>query len=92
MIVFIRDRIRDAGEMDIYSGKAGGTLAGHTATPRAVYGACETLEGAQVDGVVIIEFPDMVAARAWYDSPAYVEARKHRHLGSDYRVFITETI
>jgi uncharacterized protein (DUF1330 family) len=34
----------------------------------------------------------MAAARAWYDSPAYVEARQHRHLGSDYRVVITETL
>lgn len=92
MIIFIRERIRDASEMEIYNGKAGATLAGHTATPRAFYGPCETLEGAPVEGVVVVEFPDMAAARAWYDSPAYAEARKHRHLGSDYRVFITETI
>lgn len=92
MIIFIRERIRDAAEMETYSGKAGATLAGHAGTPRAFYGACETLEGAPVEGAVVIEFPDMAAARAWYDSPSYTEARKHRHLGSDYRVFITETL
>jgi len=27
---------------------------------------------------VILEFPDMDAARAWYDSPAYLEARRLR--------------
>jgi uncharacterized protein (DUF1330 family) len=32
----------------------------------------------------------MAAARAWYDSPAYQAAVKHRFLGADYRVFITE--
>lgn len=92
MIIFIRERIRDASAFETYGKKAGPTLAGHPGTPRAFYGACETLEGAPVEGVVVIEFPDMAAARAWYDSPAYVEARQHRHLGSDYRVFITETL
>lgn len=92
MIIFIRERVRDAGEMEIYGGKAGATLAGHPATPRAFYGACETLEGAPVEGAVVVEFPDMASARAWYESPAYTEARQHRHLGADYRVFITETL
>lgn len=92
MIIFIRERVRDVPEMETYGGLAGATLAGHAATPRAFYGACETLEGAPVEGAVIVEFPDMAAARAWYDSPAYTEARKHRHLGADYRVFITETL
>lgn len=38
---------------------------------------------------MIVEFPDMDAARAWYHSPAYQEARKSRFQGADYRVFIT---
>ena len=92
MIIFTRERVRDAAEMETYGGKAGPTLAGYAGTPRAFYGPCETLEGAPVEGAVVIEFPDVAAARAWYDSPAYAEARKHRHLGADYRVFITETL
>ena len=92
MIIFIRERIRDAKAFETYGQMAGPTLAGHPGTPRVVYGACETLEGAPVEGVVVVEFPDMAAARAWYDSPAYVEARQRRHLGSDYRVVITETL
>lgn len=92
MIIFTRERVRNADAMETYGKMAGPTLAGHPGTPRAFYGACETLEGAPVEGAVVIEFPDMAAARAWYDSPAYTEARQHRHLGSDYRVFITETL
>ncbi len=39
-------------------------------------GATEVLEGdRQPHRMVILEFPDMDAARAWYGSPAYVEAR-----------------
>jgi uncharacterized protein (DUF1330 family) len=32
----------------------------------------------------------MEEAKAWYDSPAYQQARLHRRLGGDYRVFILE--
>jgi uncharacterized protein (DUF1330 family) len=42
-------------------------------------GATEVLEGDRVPNrVVILEFPSMDAARAWYDSPQYVEARAAR--------------
>jgi uncharacterized protein (DUF1330 family) len=42
-------------------------------------GATEVLEGDRVPHrTVILEFPDMQTARAWYDSPAYVEARHAR--------------
>ncbi|WP_446718995.1 DUF1330 domain-containing protein [Halomonas sp. SH5A2] len=34
----------------------------------------------------------MAAARAWYESPAYQEARQHRFQGADYRVFIVDGI
>ncbi|HQV04594.1 MAG TPA: DUF1330 domain-containing protein [Novosphingobium sp.] len=37
-----------------------------------------------------MEFPDMDAARAWYHSDAYQEARRVRFQGADYRVFITQ--
>jgi uncharacterized protein (DUF1330 family) len=54
------------------------------------YGKTEMLEGAPIEGAVIVEFPTIEAAKAWYDSPAYKEAREHRFKGADYRVFITE--
>ena len=42
-------------------------------------GATEVLEGDRVPHrTVILEFADMQAARAWYDSPAYLEARSLR--------------
>ncbi|MBK8630636.1 MAG: DUF1330 domain-containing protein [Sphingomonadales bacterium] len=91
-IVFTRERLRDQAAMDAYSAKAGPSLAGHEGKPHAYYGKHETLEGAPIDGAVIIEFPSIDAAKAWYDSPAYTEARAHRFQGADYRVFITETL
>ena len=91
-IVFIKEREHDAAAMADYAAKAGPTLGGHTARPLAYYGPIETLEGPEAGGCVIIEFPDMDAARAWYRSDAYQEARRVRFQGADYRVFITQGI
>lgn len=38
---------------------------------------------ADADGVMIQSFPDMVAAKAWYDSPEYTTARAHRFQAAD---------
>lgn len=89
-LIFIRDRVRDEAKLAEYAPLAQQSTAGHPLEPLAFYGPVETLEGAQADGVVLIKFPDMAAARAWYDSPAYTEARAHRHLGADYRVVIAD--
>ena len=89
-VVFTRERLRDADGFGAYSAAAGPTIAGHVATPLAFYGKTETLEGAEVDGVVLIAFPTAAEARAWYDSPAYAAAREQRFKSSDYRVFITD--
>jgi uncharacterized protein (DUF1330 family) len=51
-----------------------------------------TLEGAQVEGAVIAEFPSVEEARAFYDSPAYQEAAQHRFRGAVYRGLIVEGV
>ena len=89
-IVFTRERLRDKPEFDIYSGAVGATMAGHSGKVLAAYGKSETLEGAPIEGAVIVEFPTLEAAKAWYDGPAYREVRVHRFKAADYRVFITE--
>ena len=89
-VVFTRERTRDQAEMDTYSKMAGAAMAGQEVKPHVIYGKCETVEGAPIEGAVIIEFPTTDAAKAWYNSPAYTAARAHRYLGADYRCFITE--
>ena len=89
-LVFIKEREHDGAAMAAYGPKAGQSLGGHPGKPLAFYGPIETLEGPEALGSVIIEFPDMDAARAWYNSPAYQEARQHRFQGADYRVILTQ--
>ena len=89
-LVFIKEREHDAAKRADSAGKAGGSLAGHNAKPLAYYGAIETLEGPEALGSVIVEFPTMGEARAWYRSDAYQQARADRFAGADYRVFLTQ--
>ena len=89
-LVFIKEREHDSTAMANYAAKAGASLDGHTAKPLAYYGASETLEGPEAAGCVIIEFPTMDAARAWYRSEAYQAARQLRFQGADYRVILTQ--
>lgn len=89
-VIFIRNRITDQAAMDAYSKLAAGARGDHPIKPLAFYGRAEALEGDAVDGIVIIEFPDMASAHAWYDSPAYQEAKQHRLKGADYRVVLVE--
>ncbi|MYL83391.1 DUF1330 domain-containing protein [Desulfovibrio aerotolerans] len=89
-LIFIREKMRDATEYDRYKQLAPEAMQGHAFTPHVVYGPCETLEGPDAQGVVVLEFASREEARAFYCSPAYQEASRHRHLGCDYRVLLTE--
>ncbi|EYF04438.1 DUF1330 domain-containing protein [Chondromyces apiculatus] len=91
-IVFLRERTHDPAQLDAYARKAPAASAGHALTPHAVYGHHEVLEGHDVEGVAIIAFPTLAEARAWYDSPAYRDARAHRLRGADYRAVLVEGV
>lgn len=89
-VVFTREETTDLDELAQYAEKAPKARPGHDLTPLAFYGDFEVLEGNPMEGAVILRFPDKAAARAWYDSPAYQDAMKHRQKGSKYRVFIID--
>lgn len=89
-VVFVREKMKDPTEMATYTAKAGPSLQGHDVTVHAAYGRHEVLEGPEMEGAVIVSFPTFAEAKAWYDGPAYREAREHRFKGADYRGFIVE--
>jgi uncharacterized protein (DUF1330 family) len=43
-----------------------------------------------LEGVVLIEFPDVAAAKAWYESPAYQHAKQYRDGAADTEFFIID--
>jgi len=89
-MVFTRLRTRDEAELDVYRKTVGPSLAGHEFKTLANRSPSEVLEGPQVECVIILEFPTRTEAKAWYASPAYQEAAKHRFLGADYSATIVE--
>ncbi|MBD9644185.1 DUF1330 domain-containing protein [Pantoea sp. PNT02] len=91
-VVFIKDETLDQDEMATYAEKAGQARGDHPITPLAFYGALETLEGPEAEGVVVLEFPDAEAAKGWYFSPAYQEAKAHRLKGAKYRVLLVNGV
>ncbi len=90
--VFMRDETTDPAELKTYGEKVRPTFKGHDAKILAAYGKQEAVEGPAPEGVVVIEFPTMEAAKAWYDSPAYKEVREHRFKGAKYRAVLVQGV
>ena len=90
IIVLREGPVRDADAMAHYQSRSRESGSGHNLTPRVVYGAVEALEGVAPDGVVVLEFPTVKEAKAWYDSAAYQEALPFRLKAADWRAFIVE--
>lgn len=91
-VVFIRDETLNDAEMATYAEKAGKARGDHPINALAFYGALETLEGPEAEGVVVLEFPNVEAAHAWYDSPEYQAAKEHRLKGAHYRVVLVQGV
>lgn len=90
-VFFIRESaIRDQAEMDLYRSSNRDKAPNPNLTPLVVYGSMETLEGAPPDGVVLLKFPTVEDAKAWYHSAEYQAAAAHRMKAADYRAFIVE--
>jgi uncharacterized protein (DUF1330 family) len=80
----------DPAELAIYSRMNRENPRDPKLTPLIVYGAAEALEGPAPDGIVLLQFPTVEDARAWYESPGYQAAIPHRRNGADYRVMIIQ--
>ena len=91
-VILIRDKMLDQAEFDLYAPAAREARADHQITPLAFYGQHQVLEGADVEGAVILQFPTFEEAQAWYNSPAYQKALEHRLKGAEYRVLIVQGV
>lgn len=91
-VVFTREKTLDQRELEAYWARVKATMDGHRLKVLAAYGQHLTLEGSDVEGVVIAEFPTLQEARDWYESPAYQEAARHRHRGAVYRGLVVQGV
>lgn len=83
-IVFQRVKTMDQASLDQYAASVSASFQDREVQFLATYGEQETLEGPPMEGVVILQFPDMASARDWYHSDAYQSAAKHRFAGAEY--------
>jgi uncharacterized protein (DUF1330 family) len=79
-MVFIRHSTGDPKELETRMVPA--TLVCHPVSVRVAYGHHEVVEGPEIEGIAILEFPTVDAAKAWYNSPA---TRKHASIASKVR-------
>lgn len=94
LIVYRETPVRDPEAIAEYSRRnqenAAASQAQFGTRPLVVYGRSEGLEGANPDGVVVLEFPTYEQAKGWYESPEYQEAMQYRLKAADWRVVIVE--
>lgn len=91
-LVFMKEKTLDPAELVVYQQKVVPTLGTYGLKILVAYGRHEVLEGAPTEGVVIVEFPTVAAAKTWYSSPAYREAREHRFRGAEFRCVLVEGV
>ena len=89
--VYICQEVFDRAELEIYWKEIGSTLEGYEVKNLAAYTHFEHLEGDDVEGVALVEFPSIEEARRWYTSEAYRQVRKHRQNGARYIGLLVES-
>ncbi len=90
LIVLREGPVRDMEAYNEYQRMNRENPPGALLKPLVVYGAIHGLEGAEPDGVVMLEFDTVDDARAWYESPEYQAALPYRLRSTDWRAFIVE--
>jgi uncharacterized protein (DUF1330 family) len=76
-----------------YRDRAAAAIARYGGRYLARVGGIETLEGDwQPRRIIVVEFPDMEKARAWYRSPEYAEALKFRDAALSRNLILVDGI
>jgi len=86
-----RVNVTDAKKYEDYKKLSPAAIAAYGGKFLSRGGKVETVEGeTETRRVVIVEFPDMEAARAFYDSPQYRKARAAREGAAEAQFIIVE--
>ena len=84
-------QVTDPGMLEEYKAISPATVARYGGKFLARGGVCEMLEGDWMPKrLVILEFPDLQAARSWLDSAEYAPARRLRQLASKSNLVVIE--
>lgn len=89
-VIVLMEEISDPGALDEYRRLALPALAEREVAFRIRRGEFEVREGDPIESVVMLEFPTMSDARAWYDSPEYQAALAERRKGVKCHVIMAQ--
>jgi len=89
-MVYVCHTVSDRTQLEKYWSSIGATLEGQSIKFLAGYAPFEVLEGENVLGVFVAEWPSMEAAKAWYDSPGYKAIRHLRQDNAKYTGVLVE--
>ena len=90
-VIAITRSVNDRRGIEEYWSRAGATLQGTGAKHLAVYTPFKLLEGkGPIEGIALVEFPDMESASRWYESDAYRAVKQHRLGASDIELILID--
>jgi uncharacterized protein (DUF1330 family) len=91
--VIVETDIHDPEQYERYKAASPGAVAAGGGRFVARGGELAVLEGDwHPSRVVILEFPDLEAAKRWYESPEYVEARRLREGAATLRMVAVQGV
>lgn len=89
--VVVEVDVRDSARYDRYKQMAPPSITAYGGRYIARGGLTETLEGDwKPNRLVLLEFPTVEQARAWWHSPEYAEAKALRHATAESRMVLIE--
>ena len=89
-MIYVCHSVSDRAQLEKYWASIGPTLQGQPIKLLAGYMPYEVLEGENVLGVFVCEWPSTEAAKAWYESPAYKAIRHLRMDNAKYTGVLVE--
>ena len=92
-IAVVNVRVHDPSLYDEYKRQTPDSVASFGGRFLARGGAVDVREGSwSPERLVVLEFPDVDAARAWYESPEYQELLAIRQRAAESELVITEGV
>jgi uncharacterized protein (DUF1330 family) len=91
--VIVDSKVHDPERIKAYGAKVGATIKAHGGKPIINGSAIDVMEGDWTPSrLVVLEFADGDAARAWYNSPEYQEILPIRLEAADDNFLIVEGV
>ena len=91
--VIVNDEVLDESTFSEFRERIGATVAAHGGRYVVRGGSVEVIEGSwSTDRLVVVEFDDIDAARAWLNSAEYTDLKKIRERSANANVIVVEGV